>query len=492
MKTLLFFLATTLTFTLGAQEGILDTSFGNNGYVITDFFEGSDRGSCIAVQEDGKIVVFGVVNLSSGFSYGLVRYLPDGQLDTSFGTDGFVIVPGGENYYEYHNSIHILDDQKIMVSTTFQDVDNADFMLMRFMPNGEPDLSFGVNGSVKTDYDFDKLASTNLLADNKVMAGGKTTTNSTENHILLARYLSDGQLDPSFGSGGTLVDFVNNETLKVFDIQTREDGKILVLYFTIENFEKKIKLNQYLPDGTLDTAFGVNGVVEAVISSETFYGSLMIQTDGKIIYSYKGQATSVVKLTRLLVEGTLDNTFASGGILDIHNDRFIALKTLEDENNNILVFGPTFFFEPDVNIIYRFRSDGFIDSTFGTNGSIELGFEGADIAFQPDGKLVVAGNTFFYNGGEDYAVARILNGTLSVPQFDSSELTIYPNPSNGIFYIKSQLISEKTPYQITDITGKIIAKGELNDTQSSIDLATVQSGVYFLNTSNRVFRLLKN
>jgi hypothetical protein len=74
---------------------------------------------------------------------------------------------------------------------------------------------------------------------------------------------------------------------------------------------------------------------------------------------------------------------------------------------------------------------------------------------------------------------------------ENRKTTIYPNPSNGVFTIEHKFF-EPMAYQITDITGKKIALGELNDTQTQIDLSSAQSGVYFLKISNGIFRLLKN
>ncbi len=493
MKTLLlFFIGIISSFTY-SQDGTLDTSFGNNGFAISSFFGGTDKASTIAVQADGKIVVFGLVNVSSGFSYGLLRLHPDGELDTSFGMDGFVIAPAGDNFRQFFDSLHIQSDQKIIASTTFMENSDSDFMVMRYLPNGDLDPSFGVNGVVKTNLRADYLGATNLLADGKIVAGGSAKTNGTDNHIFLVRYLSNGQLDPSFGNGGTVTEFIDSETLKVFEIRTQDDGKIIVPYFTIENAINKFKLNRYLPNGDLDTTFGNGGSVEIDSNSEMFYASLTLQPDGKILHSYKGRGQQTVKIRRLLNDGSLDIAFGTDGVLQIYDDMLIVFKILVEDDGDLVVFGPTYGFEPDDNDTYRFNPDGAIDYTFGTNGNTSLGFEGADIAFQENGKILITGNTFFYSGGgERFIVARLNNGPLTVTEFEMNSYKIYPNPSNGIFTIECELFAEKTPYQITDITGKIIASGVLTEKQSQLNLAAAQSGIYFLKTSNSVFRLLKN
>ena len=225
MKTLLLFFAGIVSLFSYAQDGSLDTSFGNNGFAITDFFGGWDRASSIAVQEDGNIVVFGFVDLPGNeFAEGLLRYLPDGSLDITFGIDGLVTTASGDIYYEYFNSIHIQPDQKIITSTTFLQDGEADYLLVRYLPNGDLDASFGVNGIVKTNYGEDNLGGTVLLSDGKILAGGSTLFGGN-NFILLVRYMPDGSSDTSFGTNGTIKHFINNESLKVFGIKVQRDGK---------------------------------------------------------------------------------------------------------------------------------------------------------------------------------------------------------------------------------------------------------------------------
>ena len=111
---------------------------------------------------------------------------------------------------------------------------------------------------------------------------------------------------------------------------------------------------------------------------------------------------------------------------------------------------------------------------------------------QTDGKIVGAGITAPLSGPQNILVARFNNSQLSVPNFKNQKTTIYPNPSNGIFTIERELFSENEQYEITDIAGKTIASGELTEKQSQLNLTAAQSGVYFLKTSNSIFRLLKN
>ncbi len=74
-----------------AGPGALDPSFGSGGIVVTDF-NGSidDAAFAVAVQPDGKILAAGYVfsSAATNYEFALARYLPDGSLDPSFGTNG--------------------------------------------------------------------------------------------------------------------------------------------------------------------------------------------------------------------------------------------------------------------------------------------------------------------------------------------------------------------------------------------------------------------
>ncbi|MGB3342553.1 MAG: T9SS type A sorting domain-containing protein [Aequorivita sp.] len=494
MARILLFLFLLISLSLSAQDGSVDTSFGNNGFAITDFFGGWDRGSSIGVQEDGKIVVFGFVFLpNGGVAEGLVRYLPDGSLDTSFGTDGLVTTPAGDNYYEYFNSLHIQPDQKIITSTTFMGNGETDFSIVRYLPNGQLDSSFGDGGVVQTNVGEDYLAATILLPDGKILAAGRAITGGKDNNMLLVRYLPDGSLDPSFGSGGILEEYINDETLKVFPIKVQEDGKIIVPYFTVENFIPKIKVARYLPDGFLDVSFGSDGIVAIDFIGNLGYIATAIQNDGKILHSYRRVGGDEFYIVRMLPDGSPDPTFGNDGSVEVHNPQFTPLKLLQQEDDKVILFGITYTFEPDNNLTYRFNLDGTMDTSFGNNGKVSLLFEGADIALQENGKILIAGTTFFYNGdGVDFVVARLNNGLLQVPDYEMPSFTIYPNPSSGIFTIQQTIVPENRFYQISDVMGRIIASGELNESNLTIDLSKAQSGVYFLKTHTGTLRLVKN
>jgi uncharacterized delta-60 repeat protein len=123
-------------------------SNGMSSQCVDDY---SDEVS-MALQTDGKIVVAGsTVNLGHD-NFITVRFLPDGSIDPSFGSNGKVITSLGESFDGNPNSIAVQSDGKILVGGVGVGPMNyttwADFALVRFMPDGSPDPSFGINGIV--------------------------------------------------------------------------------------------------------------------------------------------------------------------------------------------------------------------------------------------------------------------------------------------------------------------------------------------------------
>src|SRR5690606_4592510 len=100
--------------------------------------------------------------------------------------------------------------------------------------------------------------------------------------------------------------------------------------------------------------------------------------------------------------------------------------------------------------------------------------------------------TFFYDGPVDFAVAGLNNGLLQVPDHEMPSFTIYPNPSSGIFTIQQTNVPKNRFYQISDEMRRIIASGELYNSNLTIDLSKAQSGVFFLKTHTGTLRLVKN
>lgn len=171
--------------------GVEDNTFSFDGKVTADFSNGSDVAYAVAVQADGKIVAAGH---SSG-KMALVRFRPDGNLDQAFGIGGKVTTAIGQE--AYIADLAVQPDGKI-VAAGFSLVDQVpQFTLVRYLPNGQLDTLFGNKGIASLPQgSFSALV---LQPDGKIVAAGAYIPNAW---AVVFRFLADGSLDPAFGGNG--------------------------------------------------------------------------------------------------------------------------------------------------------------------------------------------------------------------------------------------------------------------------------------------------
>jgi uncharacterized delta-60 repeat protein len=167
-------------------DGTLDTSFGTDGKVTTNFTPGADGANSAAVQTNGKIVAAGLAG-DADTKFALARYNVDGTLDTSFSSDGKVRT-NFTGDFDTANDLAIQADGKV-VAAGFAGGANTTFALARYETDGTLDTSFGGDGRVTTNFtaDFDAAFALALQADGKIVAAG--FAEGANPRFALARYL---------------------------------------------------------------------------------------------------------------------------------------------------------------------------------------------------------------------------------------------------------------------------------------------------------------
>jgi uncharacterized delta-60 repeat protein len=300
-------------------DGAPDFSFGSSGTVLLEPFipllddptEANDEALQIAAQADGKLLVLGISDgLPSGAATVLSRRQPYGNLDTTFGIAGTVVVgqPGVGLFY----AGHLLQqrDGMLVLAGTMQNASSADFALQRLDADGNPDESFGSAGLVVTPVgspaDYDAFIAVVEQADGKLVAVGY----SQGADLTLARYLVSGALDSSFGSGGISA-VSSGVTFFPIAVGIQADDKVVVLRFDNVQLDE-IAVQRFDTAGALDASFGTGGT--AIIS----YGAgvhsaaaLAVLASGQSLIA--GSFDAPLALSRLDATGALDASFGMGG-----------------------------------------------------------------------------------------------------------------------------------------------------------------------------------
>ncbi len=236
----------------------VDTSFGTNGKVTTDF-GGNDEATAIAVQWDGKVVVAGKTSSGGGAALVLARYNEDGTLDQTFGTGGRVIVTAIQN----PTAIAIHPYGKIVIAgnaphTVSPFGDN--FAVARFHPDGSLDTSFDGDGIAVTRFDHTSQVNSLGLEHGKIVAAGFTRNSAgTASKFALARYNRDGSLDTSFDwDGKVTTQFAGHSEASA--VQLLRNGKIVVAGSTVNaSTGRDFALARYNENGSLDTTLDADG-----------------------------------------------------------------------------------------------------------------------------------------------------------------------------------------------------------------------------------------
>ena len=198
-----FFLPAIPSVSLG-QTNVLGKSSGDNGTLGAFLNKGiaNGKGNSAAVQPDGKIVIAGYSHSTSGYAFAIVRYNADGTLDDTFGKNGAATTPigGGDGTDDEAESVAIQPDGKIVVAGFSKDAsNNYAFAVARFNTNGKLDNSFGTNGTVRTfisvgDSSYDKGYSISIRSDTEIVVGGYSAVVDTNYVSCVALFNENGQV----------------------------------------------------------------------------------------------------------------------------------------------------------------------------------------------------------------------------------------------------------------------------------------------------------
>jgi len=320
------------------SNGILDTSFGIDGRVITNISDKLDRIASILIQNDGKIIASGATSDDTTFSdFAMVRYNSDGTLDTNFGNNGVVVT--SLQAWDFANAITTnSDDELIIAGTTTRDFNidfgfDYDFAVLKFDSKGHLDTTFGNGGNsiIGTTQANEKALSVKVLSDGKIVLAGEL--HSSKYAFMLAQLLPNGDLDAAFGNNGVALNTLSNEFIE--NVAMQIDGKFLITEYhgTGGCCSADIKLIRFLEDGNYDATFGNNGIVTADFLNENNQANaIVIQADGKIIIGgvSGNQIHSDYGLARFNSELALSNPIIKTG-----NTTFLAYPNPVNQNVNL-------------------------------------------------------------------------------------------------------------------------------------------------------------
>ncbi len=406
-----------------AQNGTLDASFGSGGKTITDFGGPADYGTCMALQTDNKIVVGGYATLAAQQYFALARYSANGLIDSSFGVNGKAITGFDGTTGAFLEAMKIQADGKIVTAGYIVDGANSNFAVVRYKTDGTPDSSFGTNGIVIKILTGSDNHCNAVAIDT---AGGIIIAGNQGCKPIIIRLQPNGNTDLLFLQNNTasIVAFAaQGGCEKINSLFLLSTNEIVIAGEETTSVDNMF-LMRFTPDGVTDSTFGTDGTVNTKTSDTSEIFASVQQPDGKIIVAGFSAATGSgrsIEVVRYKRNGQLDSTFGTNGkVLIPFSGSATGYSVKLESNGDIVVAGTLINTNGDhVDALFVLKPNATLDSTFGTGGKAIVANEMGDYItasiIQPDGKIVVAGYTLSADStGYNFIVSRF-NETAALP-----------------------------------------------------------------------------
>lgn len=409
LAALFLFIATVST---KATPGAIDITFGIGGRVFSPF-EQTSQSHVVLIQPDGKIIVGGGGFGNSGpRDFALVRYLPDGSIDTSFGNSGIVLTDMRASEFggspDWVTDAELLPDAKIVVVGRAAynygaPFDGSLFGIARYFPDGTLDASFSLDGREFFPGGLhDVPTGIEVQADGKLLVAGtrgRCPDCINPEQFVIVRFNTDGTIDPSFdGDGSVIGRFTPKGDSSGDALALQPDGKIIIAGKA--NFDFAIA--RYNSDGKLDTNFGNSGMI--LITDTVFERgtNIITEPDGKIVVlgsDITGNESDFIVL-RFDPDGTPDNTFGVNGrvVTDLTGLADVPHDAVHRPDGKLIVAGISSNSSTGGDIkaaLVRYNIDGSLDQTFGIGGIVLTpNYSIVRAALQTDDKIVTINDRF--------------------------------------------------------------------------------------------------
>ncbi|MCJ7545855.1 MAG: hypothetical protein MUP30_03355 [Deltaproteobacteria bacterium] len=342
---------------------------------------------------------------------------------------GFILYKSTPKNSEWGRAVAIQPDGKLVVLGVSYNGKKHQILVLRFNSDGTRDNTFGVGGvfiygekSKGNNYG----SGVALQPDGKIIVVGDSYYDKSR-EVLVLRCNSDGSLDNSFGKGGVATyrsQTKENKDLS-FGVKLQSDARIVVVGSTHNGKNYEPMILRYNRDGSLDSSFGKGGVVtyKGLSDANVWGRAVAIQHDGRIVMvgvSYTTKKCDVVTV-RYNADGSLDKGFGEGGVAPSTcppGGRDWGRSIAMQPDGKIIVAGNTRLGVNTNILLLRYNANGKPDTTFGRGGIasyqslVKKGNWGQSVALLPDGKILIVGNSLSGPKKEAYIARCNSDGTM--------------------------------------------------------------------------------
>ncbi|MBP6391107.1 MAG: hypothetical protein KA352_09445 [Flavobacteriales bacterium] len=471
-----------------AQIGGVDPLFGDTGIVISDipgFMTFVER---MALQADQKVVVLAQSGTAGSSAPRVYRFDEFGAPDPTFGTDGAAWVASDPSTYPDAHDIEVQQDGKLLVMFDIAVSSTEALSLARLNANGDMDTTYGAGGVSVTTLPGAHLRPLGLALqpDDKAVVCGWTN----QSQIFLARFLTDGTLDTTFGAGGIAFRTVNGYAL-LHEVIVQPDGKILACGGGSVDNNTRVVLWRVDASGVPDPTFTTDGFVITHVGPTDAAHDVAWMPDGRIVVC--GTAWGNVDQTlvaRYNSNGSLDTSFNGDGLFEFTNGgpTHIARGLVVLPDSTIFCVGARSLTTP---FAFKLSHDGTLDTSFapalGSLGFPDLSWNGNglhDVVLRPNGKITACGRHQNMLMGPDVLLIGFdLNLPTGMMDQEHPALRLFPVPATDEICLDlGAYSSEVVEVTITSADGKVMSRsngsGDRGLTTRCLDVRTLAAGAY--------------
>ncbi len=315
----------------------------------------------------------------------------------------------------------VAPDGKIVLAGT----SGSSIVVCRRLPNGEPDVSFGGDGTVSVTHPDGPVSARSVAvqSDGKIVVAGQGNYDGYRD-FLVVRLLSFGALDQGFSQNGFASAWIAPGANYARKVLIQPDGKIVVAGSALVQGDYDFAAARFNYDGTPDASFSGDGKT-SVGGFQAFGGNdecydAVLQADGKLVMVGGSVGYSLLDedfaLARLNMDGSLDGSFDGDGRLktgfgDFY-DRALAVA-IQPSDQRIVVVGQGSSLGEAGRAARYYSSDGSLDGSFDGDGKMNLPLIAHDVDINTAGKIAIIG----IDPGKDARALRLNNNGTPDPEW---------------------------------------------------------------------------
>ena len=319
----------------------------------------------VLTEPSGKIIVVGY-EVSGSTTHGVIeRINADGSLDTTFGTGGQIVTPASSSDAWY--SIVQQGQNHLVVAGTH----NNDFSLARFDFDGNLDPTFGAGGTVFTDFGgtSDVAYAVAVGGDDTIVAAG-----ASAHHFAIARYDANGHLNNQFGAGGRQIFDTGGTTQVLGAVTIDSQGRVVATGASDARLDVIRLTTAGDPDSTFNNGgmLAISGLAARTDTTTPDYTeALTLQGDGKILVANQ-TSDGHFGVARIKDTGSLDGSFGSGGIATANfgGQDDVDSLVVQGDTGIILAVGTSLQSGAPNTAVCAFDPSGKLITNFGNSGKI--------------------------------------------------------------------------------------------------------------------------